>query len=69
MTALRILLLIFLIICAVAVSFSKRLLVSIIIYMAFSLIMSILWMILKSLSLPSKARNLSRFRSCSVLQT
>ena len=48
MTALRILLLIFLIICAVAVSFSKRLLVSIIIYMAFSLIMSILWMILES---------------------
>ena len=48
MTTLRILLLAFLILCAVAVSFSRRLLVSIIIYMAFSLIMSILWMILES---------------------
>ena len=48
MTTLRILLLAFLILCAVAVSVSRRLLVSIIIYMAFSLIMSVLWMILES---------------------
>ena len=48
MTCLRILLLVFLILCAVAVSFSRRLLVSIVIYMAFSLVMAILWMILES---------------------
>ena len=48
MTFFRIILLLFLIICVVAVSFSKDLLVSIIIYMAFSLIMSIIWLILES---------------------
>ena len=36
MTGLRILLLVLLIICTVAVSFSKNLLVSVVIYMAFS---------------------------------
>ena len=35
-------------VCAVSVSFSKNLLNSIIIYMAFSLIMSIIWTILES---------------------
>ena len=40
MTALRIILLLFLIACAVAVSFSKRLLTSVVIYMAFSLVMA-----------------------------
>lgn len=34
--------------CAIFVSFSKKLLNSIIIYMAFSLIMSIIWIILES---------------------
>ena len=48
MTGLRILLLVFLIVCAVAVSFSKNLLISVVIYMAFSLIMSIIWLILES---------------------
>ena len=48
MTVLRILLLGILIACAIAVSFSRRLLVSIVIYMAFSLIMAILWLILES---------------------
>ena len=48
MTQLRITLLLFLIICAVAVSFSKKLLTSVSIYMAFSLIMAIIWLILKS---------------------
>ena len=38
----------FLIICAVAVSFSKNLLNSILIYMSFSLIMSMVWMSLES---------------------
>lgn len=48
MTSLRIILLLFLIICAIAVSFSRNLLVSITIYMAFSLIMAIVWLILES---------------------
>ena len=48
MEAIRIILLLFLIICAVAVSFSKRLLVSVSIYMAFSLIMAIIWLLLES---------------------
>ena len=37
-----------LLLCAISVSFSKSLLNSIIIYMAFSLIMSIIWIILES---------------------
>jgi uncharacterized MnhB-related membrane protein len=48
MTALRIILLVFLIICAIAVSFYRDLLISIVIYMAFSLIMAIVWLILES---------------------
>ena len=48
MTGLRILLLVLLIICTIAVSFSKNLLVSVVIYMAFSLVMSIIWLILES---------------------
>ena len=48
MEALRIILLLFLIFCAIAVSFSKRLLVSVVIYMAFSLVMAIIWLILES---------------------
>ena len=48
MTLLRIILLISLIFCAVMVSFNKNLLLSIVIYMAFSLIMSIVWLILES---------------------
>lgn len=48
MTGLRILLLVLLIICTVAVSVSKNLLVSVVIYMAFSLVMSIIWLILES---------------------
>ena len=38
----------FLIICAISVSFSKKLLNSILIYMSYSLIMSILWVCLES---------------------
>lgn len=48
METLRIILLAFLIICAIAVSFSDRLLVSVAIYMAFSLIMAIIWLLLES---------------------
>lgn len=48
MVTLRIILLLFLIMCAVAVSFSRRLLVSVSIYMAFSLVMAVIWLILES---------------------
>ena len=48
MTALRIILLLFLIVCALGASFSKQLLVSVSIYMAFSSIMAIIWLLLKS---------------------
>lgn len=48
MEVLRIILLLFLIICAISVSFSKRLLVSVVLYMAFSLVMAIIWLILES---------------------
>ena len=41
-------LLIFLIVCAVAVSINKNLLTSIIIFMSYSLIMSIIWIIIES---------------------
>lgn len=48
MTIITWILLIFLVICAVAVSFNKNLLNSILIFMAYSLIMSIIWIILES---------------------
>lgn len=48
MTELRIILLVFLLVCAIAVSFSKNLLISVVIYMVFSLIMAIIWLILES---------------------
>ncbi len=38
----------FLVICAISVSFSKNLLNSILIYMSYSLVMSIIWIILQS---------------------
>ena len=38
----------FLIVCAISVSFSKSLLNSILIYMSYSLIMSIIWILLES---------------------
>lgn len=41
-------LLIFLIVCAVSVSFSKNLLNSILIFMSYSLIMSVIWILLES---------------------
>lgn len=45
---LEMVLLLFLIVCAIAVSFSKKLLNSVLIYMAFSLVMSVIWMLLES---------------------
>ncbi len=48
MTIFQYLLLGFLIICAISVTFSRNLLNSIIIYMSYSLIMSILWVCLES---------------------
>ena len=44
----KIILLCLLIICAVSVCFSKNLLVSIVIFMSYSLIMSLIWMLLES---------------------
>lgn len=41
-------LLFFLVICALAVSFSKNLLNSILIYMSYSLIISVIWVLLES---------------------
>ena len=48
MTLFQIILLIFLVICAVSVSFSKNLVRFIMEFMAFSLIMSIIWLTLES---------------------
>ena len=48
MTELRIILLVFLLVCAIAVSFSKNLLISVVIYMAFSLRRAIIWLVLES---------------------
>ena len=48
MTLFQIILLFFLVICAVSVSFSKNLVRSIMEFMAFSLIMSIIWLTLES---------------------
>jgi uncharacterized MnhB-related membrane protein len=42
------LLLIFMLVCAVAVSLSKNLLNAIIVYMSFSLVMSVIWILLES---------------------
>lgn len=48
MDAIRIILLVLLIICAVSASVTKNILTSVIIFMAYSLIMSIIWVILQS---------------------
>lgn len=44
----NVILLAFLVVCAVSVSFSKNLLNSILIYMSYSLVMSIIWILLES---------------------
>lgn len=48
MTLFQCILLGFLIICAISVSFSKKLLNSILIFMSYSLVMSIIWICLES---------------------
>ena len=48
MTLFQCLLMGFLIVCAICVSFSKNLLNSVLIYMSYSLVMAILWMCLES---------------------
>lgn len=48
MTVFTIILLTFLVICAISVSFSKNLLNSTLIFMSYSLVMSVIWMILES---------------------
>ena len=48
MTLFQLILLLFLVVCAVSVSFSRNLLNSVLIYMFFSLIMSIVWLCLES---------------------
>jgi len=48
MTIFQCILLFFLVVCAVAVSFSKNILNSVLIFMSYSVIMSIVWMLLES---------------------
>ena len=48
MEVFQIMLLTVLIVCAIAVSFTKNLLTAIIIFMSYSLVMSILWILLES---------------------
>lgn len=48
MNAFMIIVLVFLVVCAVATSLSKNLLVSVVIFMAYSVLMSIVWMMLES---------------------
>lgn len=49
----RLLMLVTLVICAIAVSLTKNLLSSIIVYMAYSLVMSVIWILLESPTWPS----------------
>ena len=48
MKVFELILLVFLIICAISVSFSKNLLNSILTFMSYSLVMSIIWILLES---------------------
>ena len=48
MDVFKLVLLIILVICALVVSLTKNLLSSIIVYMAYSLVMSVIWMLLES---------------------
>ena len=50
------LLLLFLIVCAIAVSISKNLLNSVIIFMSYSLVMAVIWVLLRSPDLVSRLR-------------
>lgn len=48
MEIISVILLSFLVVCAIAVAISKNLLTSIVIFMSYSVIMSIIWMVLES---------------------
>lgn len=48
MTVFVYILLLFLVVCAIAVSFSKNLLNSILIFMSYSVVMSVIWLLLES---------------------
>jgi energy-converting hydrogenase B subunit D len=48
MTILKMILLLFLVVCALAAALNRNLLVTVIIFMAYSLIMSIIWVLLQS---------------------
>jgi len=48
MLAFEYIFLLFLVVCAISVSFSKNLLNSVIIYMSYSLVMSIIWILLEA---------------------
>lgn len=48
MDMIKIILLIFLVVCAISVSLTKNLLTSIVIYMSYSVVMSIIWIMLES---------------------
>ncbi|MCR5273632.1 MAG: DUF4040 domain-containing protein [Lachnospiraceae bacterium] len=48
MTVVMLILLVFLLVCAIATSFAKNLLNTILIFMSYSLVMSIIWMVLES---------------------
>lgn len=48
MTVFEIVLLLFLIVCAVAVSLTKKVLSAVIIFMSYSTVMSIIWLVLES---------------------
>lgn len=48
MTIFQIILMVFLIVCAISVSYSRNLLNAILIYMSYSLVMSIIWVCLES---------------------
>ena len=48
MTMLEVVLLLFLLVCAVAAAVTKKLLVTVVIFMGYSLVMSLIWMLLQS---------------------
>lgn len=48
MEILKIILLLLLVICAIATAFSKKLLTSVVIFMSYSLFMSVVWLLLES---------------------
>lgn len=48
MTTLEIILLLFLLVCAVSAALTKKLLMSVVIFMGYSLVMSLIWMLLQS---------------------